>query len=135
MYITNSKNIVLKTLIPNNINLLSLAKFLSKYSPANPIIASTAPVTPIVLPKTISRIIPKSNPNTTPSLFPTNKPINITRITNKFGIIPAILNHVKKFICRQYITTNSNKIIDIPLNFFNSSSSFVLLCSNYKYCL
>ena len=55
-----------------------------------------------------------------------NNPINITKITYKFGIIPAILNHVKKLACRKYIKKNINIkeiiiIVFFILYFFLSS--------------
>ena len=65
----------------------------------------------------ISINIPKSIPYVIAELLPINSPMYSINITNKFGITPSILNHVKKFACNKYINMNII-IIAIFINTF-----------------
>ena len=76
--------------------LLSFEKFLSRISATNPTIPSDMAFIPILNPINKSINKPKIIPKIKPAFFFINKPISIINITNKFGITPAILNHVKK---------------------------------------
>ena len=40
-------------------------------------------------------------------------------MTNKFGIIPAIVNQLKKFDCRKYIKNKTITSITFIITFFN----------------
>ena len=66
--------------------------------------------------------ISKNNPATTPvdipAYLPANRPITKINTTNKFGITPAILNHVKKFTCKKYIIRKATNINKIDTAFF-----------------
>ena len=81
--------------------MLSFEKFLSQYSAINPIAPSNIPEIPIDLPISKSINIPKINPNINPIFLPANNPTNSIRITNKLGIIPNILNQLKKSACKK----------------------------------
>ena len=101
------------------VNLLSFEKFLSKIVEAIPTSPSPMKLIPMLFANSTSKISPITIPYIAPiSLLP-NKPINNTSITNRFGITPAIVNQLKKFDCRKYIT---NAIIIKYMfirNFFN----------------
>ena len=76
--------------------LLSFEKFLSNIPPIPPTMPSIIAEIPIFLFIKKSKHIPKKIPIGIPNLFPPNNPKNSTNITNKFGVIPAILNQLKK---------------------------------------
>ena len=84
----------------------------------SPIIANKKADTPIDLPKSKSKIRPNTIPNAKPNFLPANNPMNNTKITNKFGIIPLIVNHVKKLVCKKYITKNAIIKLIIAIVFF-----------------
>lgn len=57
-------------------------------------------------------------PNAVPHFTPEYRPINSTNIINRFGITPAIVNELKKFICKKYIIINViNNIITVSIFF------------------
>ena len=97
-YIPISYNIVLPPDISIIASLLSLEKFLSKYSPNSPTIPKNSPVYPTLFPIINYNIMPIIKPLIPPNFFPANSPINNTNITNRFGCIPRIVNHEKKLI-------------------------------------
>lgn len=88
---------------------------LLRRKPANP---KAIEFIPIFFPINKSISSPKIAPRVIPYILPKNKPINKISIINKFGFIPAILNHVKKFDCRKYMKINVKNIIIIESVFF-----------------
>ena len=63
--------------------------------------------------------MPKINPNGTATFLPIKSPIHKIRTTNKFGFTPAILNQLKKFICKKYNIKNITIIPIIEIVFFS----------------
>ena len=74
-----------------------MAKFFAKISPSIPIIANPKADIPTTFERTISKYSPPNNPKINPIFFLANNPINRIRMTYILGIIPAIVNPVKKF--------------------------------------
>ena len=109
------------------VNLLSLEKFLSQYSAINPIAPNNIPEIPIDFPISKSINIPKISPNISPIFLPANSPTNSISITNKLGIMPNILNQVKKFACKKYIIKKANIINIIIPAFFIFAPFFICL--------
>ena len=117
IYIPISYIAVLAAIISIIVSLLSFEKFLSMYSAISPIIPSIIPDIPMDFPTNISIYIPKISPHIRPAFLPINRPIHRIKITNKFGITPFIVNHVKKLACKKYIIKNV-AIINIPVRTF-----------------
>ena len=85
----------------------------------NPTKPSAIKLTPIFSLNMTSKNNPITIPYIVPIILLANKPINSVNITNKFGIIPAIVNQLKKLDCKKYIINAvSIKIICIS-SFFN----------------
>ena len=88
---------------------------LLRKNPASPNKIAFIPIL-LLIKKSISN--PKITPAEIPYAFPKNSPINKTKIINKFGFIPAILNQLKKFICKKYRMINVINNITIDNIFF-----------------
>lgn len=110
--------------------LLSFEKFLSQYSASKPIVPNKIPEIPIYLPIKKSKHVPNIKPKINPNFFPANRPTKTINITNKFGIIPAILNHVKKFDCKKYIIKNATTINITDIVFFKFSPSYLFVITS-----
>ena len=100
-YIAHSYVKVAAATIKIIVNLLSFEKSLLISSARKPISPKAIPDTPIDFLATISKKRPNTIPKVTPNFFLKNNPINSTKIMYKFGIIPDILNHVKKLDCKK----------------------------------
>ena len=101
IHIRVSYNIVHIAHIIITVILLSFEKFLSNIPPKNPTIARPIDVIPRFLPIQISMKTPKIIPNITPLLLPMYRPKNNIKITNKFGIIPAMVRFVNTILCNK----------------------------------
>ena len=99
--------------------LLSFEKFLSKVAAKKPIIPYPTAFIPICFPITKSIIIPVVTPYITPDILFVKSPINKTNITNKFGIIPEIVNQLKKFDCKKYRKNKTITSVIFIITFFN----------------
>jgi hypothetical protein len=98
--------------------LLSFEKFLSKYDAKNAMIVSIIAVPPIKGLLTESIIIPPKTAKPIANDELANNPTNNIKITNKFGIIPAIVKKGKKLDSKKYININiMNNIIPIKTFF------------------
>lgn len=118
-YIAVSYKVVAAATINIIVNLLSFEKSLLNISAKSPIVPNAMLEIPIELFATMSKYNPIIIPNINPNFFPKNNPIKSINITYRFGIIPAILNHVKKFDCKKYIIKKVNTIYIIACAFFN----------------
>lgn len=99
--------------------LLSFEKFLSNVPPIIPIIPSIIAVSPTLLPMKKSNKTPNPTPYIAPTVLVQYNPINSIKITNKFGITPAILNHEKKLTVRRYRSMKTNIKLILIITFFN----------------
>ncbi len=81
----------------------------------------------MALPKKKSNSKPKITAIGIPYRFPMNMPINKANIIKRFGLMPAILNQLKKFDCKKYIIKKTKNKTAIDNTFF-------IAAPLYKYC-
>ena len=75
---------------------------MSNIPASSPTIPRTIAYIPIVWLDSRSIIIPIDIPYIAPRFLLVNSPMNRTSIMNRFGFIPAMVNHSKKFTCKKY---------------------------------
>lgn len=81
-------------------------------------ITNTTAFSPMALPKKKSNSKPSIIAIGIPYNFPMNIPMNKANIIKRFGLIPAILNQLKRFDCKKYIIKKVKNKITIDSVFF-----------------
>lgn len=85
----------------------------------------------ITVPPKKSIKIPNIIPKAVPIFAPEYNPINNINIINIFGIIPEIVNQLKKFNCKKYIminVINNNITVTTFFTYFIYSFLRLLIC-------